>query len=96
LLAWCWVIGLLGLGRRHLNFGNRFLSYANEAVLPFYILHQGLIVVIGFFVTQLELGVAAKYFIMVTASFASIMLLYEVLVKRNPVGRFLFGMRLTK
>ena len=35
LLGWCWIIGLLGLGSRFLNFNNKFLGYANEAVLPF-------------------------------------------------------------
>jgi surface polysaccharide O-acyltransferase-like enzyme len=39
LLAWCWIIGLLGVGRRFLNYNNKCLVYANEAVLPFYILH---------------------------------------------------------
>jgi len=37
LRAWCWLIAILGFGSRFLNFNNRFLGYANEAVLPFYI-----------------------------------------------------------
>jgi hypothetical protein len=57
--VWCWILALLGLGDRYLNFNNRFLSYANEAVLPFYILHQPLIVVIGFFIVQLDIGTTA-------------------------------------
>ena len=96
LRAWCWIIALLGLGSRFLNFNNRYLGYANEAVLPFYILHQTIILIVGFFVVQLSMGIAPKYFIVVAISFVAIMAIYELLVRRINVLRFLFGMRLKK
>ncbi|MFC2040777.1 acyltransferase family protein [Chloroflexota bacterium] len=96
LRAWCWIIAILGFGSRFLNFNNRFLGYATEAVLPFYILHQTIILIIGFFVVQWSMGIAPKYFIICTTSFAAIMAIYEILVRRINVFRFLFGMRLTK
>jgi surface polysaccharide O-acyltransferase-like enzyme len=37
--SWCWLCAIIGCGRTFLNFSNRFLEYANEAVLPFYIMH---------------------------------------------------------
>ncbi len=95
LLAWCWIIGLLGLGSRFLNFKNRFLAYANEAVLPFYILHQTILLIIGFYVIQWGMGVGTKYIIITTASFIIIISLYELLVRRLNVLRFLFGMKTT-
>jgi hypothetical protein len=96
LRAWCWIIAILGFGNRFLNFNNRFLGYANEAVLPFYILHQTIILIIGFFVIQWSMGVAPKYFIIVVFSFTGIMLIYEPFVRRINVLRFLFGMRIKK
>jgi len=96
LCAWCWIIALLGLGSRYLNFNNRFLGYATEAILPFYILHQTIILIVGFFVVQWSMGIAPKYFIICTTSFVVIMALYELLVRRINVLRFLFGMRLKK
>jgi len=96
LTAWGWIIALLGLASRFLNFNNRFLGYSNEAVLPFYILHQTVIIIIGFFVVQWSMGIAPKYFIIVVASFMAIMAIYELLVRRINVLRFLFGMRLRK
>jgi len=96
LKSWCFLLAILGLGSRYLNFKNRFLDYANEAVLPFYILHQTVIIIIGFFVIQLSIGVAPKYFIVATSSFVAIMAIYELLVRRINVLRFLFGMRLRK
>jgi hypothetical protein len=35
--AWCWVLAILGYGRRHLSFRSSFLDYANEGIYPFYI-----------------------------------------------------------
>ncbi|MFC1913517.1 acyltransferase [Chloroflexota bacterium] len=93
LKSWCFLLAILGIGSRYLNLNNRFLGYANEAVLPFYILHQTVIIIIGFFVIQLSIGVAPKYFIVATSSFVVIMAIYELLIRRiNPI-RFLFGMR---
>ena len=94
LCAWCWIIAILGYGSRFLNFNNRFLGYANEAVLPFYILHQTIILIIGFFVVQWNIGIAPKYFIIVALSFIGIMAIYDLLVRRINILRFLFGMRL--
>jgi len=96
LRSWCFIIAILGLGSRYLNFNNRFLGYANEAVLPIYILHQTIILAIGFFVVQWSMGIAPKYFIISTTSFVAIMAIYELLVRRINVLRFLFGMRLKK
>lgn len=90
----CWIIAILGFGSRFLNFNNRFLGYANEAVLPFYILHQPIILIIGFFVVQWSMGIPLKYLIISTSSFAAIVAIYELLVRRINVLRFLFGMRL--
>jgi len=96
LLAWCWIIGLLGLGRRFLNFNNKFLGYANEAVLPFYILHHTIIYIIGFFIIQWSSGVGTKFFMISIASFVAIMAIYEILVRRVSILRILFGMRTKK
>jgi glucan biosynthesis protein C len=91
--SWGWIVGLLWLGGRLLNFKNRFLAHVNEMVLPFYILHQTVIVVVAYFVVQTGLAIPLKYGITAVASFAVILALYELLVSRIGVLRFLFGMR---
>jgi hypothetical protein len=92
--SWFWIIAILGLGSRYLDFNNRFLKYSNEAVLPFYILHQTVIVIISFYVGQWNFGILEKYLIIVTMSFAIILFLYEVVIRRVNILPFLFGMRL--
>ena len=60
------------------------------------ILHQTIIVLIGFFVVQWNLDIALKYLIISTTSFAAIMAIYELLVRRINIVRFLFDLRLKK
>jgi peptidoglycan/LPS O-acetylase OafA/YrhL len=92
--ALCWIIAFLGLGKRFLNFSNRFVRYSNEAVLPFYILHQFVIIMVGHYaVIQWHLSIGAKFVLIVILSFVGIMIPYEFVIRRlNPL-RVLFGMR---
>lgn len=94
--TWGWLLAILGFGSRHLDRNSRFLSYTNEAVLPFYILHQTIIITIGFFVVQWDTGVGLKYLTISITSFIGIMLVYELLVRRVNIMRFLFGMKLKR
>jgi len=96
LLAWCWIIGLLGAGSRLLNFNNKILPYANEAVLPFYILHHSVILLAGCFIVRWSSGAGTKFFSIAAVSLAVIMAVYELLVRRVKLLRFLFGMKLKK
>ena len=94
--SWAWMLAFIGIAARFLNFNNRFLGYASEAVLPFYVLHQTVIITIGFYVVQWDMAVMPKYLFIAATSFIGIMVIYELLVRRINVLRFLFGMRLGK
>ncbi len=91
--SWCCVLAILGFGRKHLNFSTPFLSYANEAVLPFYILHQTVIMGVGYLIVRWAIPDLLKWLIVVPVSFVLIMVLYEFLVRRLNVLRILFGMK---
>lgn len=93
LSAWCWILALLGFGRRHLNFHTAWLNYANEAVLPFYILHQTVLLIIGFFVVRWPIPDPLKWGVIAASSLVICMALYEFVVRRVNVLRFLFGMK---
>jgi surface polysaccharide O-acyltransferase-like enzyme len=94
--SWSWLLSFVGFSSHHLNFNNRFLKYANEAVLPFYVFHQTVIVVIGYFIKDWTWAVFPKYLLLAAASFILIMVLYEFVVKRVNVLRYLFGMKKQK
>jgi len=84
----------LGFAMQHLTRSTPFLKYSNAAVLPFYILHQTVLLVIGYFVVQLAILDLAKWMIIFLSSFPIILALYEFVIRRFNVMRVLFGMRL--
>ncbi len=94
IVSWSAVVFWLSLGARYLNFTNRFLAYSNEAVLPFYLLHQTVILIVGWFIVALEIGVMAKFLLIAVISFPLTLALYEGAVRHIGVMRFLFGMNL--
>ncbi len=93
LSTFCWLIVILGFSQQRLNFSNRFLEYASEGVLAFYILHQTVIIILGYYVVQTGHSIIVKYLFINIISFALIMAIYETLVRRFSILRALFGMR---
>jgi glucans biosynthesis protein C len=91
--SWSAVVFMLSIGARYLNFNHKVLAYGNEAVLPFYLFHQTVILAVGYFVIPWNMGILPKILIIAAISFPLILALYELLVKRYSVMRFFFGMR---
>jgi glucan biosynthesis protein C len=90
--SWGWTTFLLFIGMRYLDFSNRWLQYGQEAVLPFFLLHQPVIMVIAFHVVQWQLGIPLKLVTVVLGSFVATMAIYELVVRRFGPLRALFGM----
>lgn len=89
--GWTGIITLLGIGQSTLNIHNRLSVYLSQASFPVYILHMPVLVVTGFFVLKLPVGVAGQFGLIVLISFIATFLIYEI-VKRVPVLRFFLGM----
>jgi glucan biosynthesis protein C len=92
--CWFWLVALLSIGARFLNFTNRFLVYSNEAVLPIYILHQTVIVIATFFIIKLSLPILPALTLVTFCAFAGSIIIYDLIVKRLKWVRVLFGMRI--
>lgn len=91
--TWFWVITWVGVGRKYLNLNHPVLHYANEASYPFYLLHPPVLILIGFYVVQWNVGVMAKFWLICLASLLGTGLLYETLIRRYNLPRFLFGLK---
>jgi hypothetical protein len=91
--SWFWVIAILGFGSKYLSFSNRILQYSSEAALPYYVLHQTAIVVIGYYVIRWDMSVMGKFSIICILTMALIAVTYEAFVKRTNLTRSLFGMK---
>ena len=92
----CWIVFLVGISAKYLNFRSRALEYCNEAVLPFYILHQTFILLVGWYVVQWNTTISMKFLVISVTSFILIASTYELLIRRFNAVRFFFGMRLKR
>jgi len=91
--SWCWILSFLGFGFKHLTANKPILARLNEAILPFYILHQTVLLSVGYFVIQWSIPDSAKFFTISLSSLVIIVLTYEYLIRRWNVLRILFGMK---
>jgi surface polysaccharide O-acyltransferase-like enzyme len=91
--GWCWTAFVLSVGMRFLNFSNRLLQYSQEAIVPFYLVHQPVIIVISYFVVQWDAGLPLKMLVVLLGSFAVSIGLYQLLIRRVSVLRVAFGMK---
>jgi len=90
---WLTIVAILGYAKQFLNFPSKFLLYFGEASYPIYILHQTVVVAVGYYVVQWDADVLSKYIAITLATYAVIFIIYEGFIRRyNPI-RFLFGMR---
>ncbi len=92
-VSWFTVITIIAYGQHHLNKPHKWLSIANEGLYPFYILHQTVIIAIGYYIVQLPWGIAAKYWTISFLTLFSCVGFYLLLIRPFNVTRFLFGMK---
>jgi hypothetical protein len=90
---WCWILAFIGFSLRSLNRNNAFLKYANDAVLPFYIMHQTILLLFGYLILPRQIPDPIKWFLIAVSSFAVTLGLYEFAVRRFNILRILFGMK---
>ena len=91
--SWAYLIVILGFARRYLNRPAGFLSYGNRAVLPFYVLHQTVIVLIGYLILDWNPSLGVKFLALLLSSFATIMVIYHIGIRPFRTTQFLFGMK---
>ncbi|MEU8615219.1 acyltransferase family protein, partial [Actinoplanes sp. NPDC048791] len=98
--GWCSLVALLGLldrprpavaGPARESSSTR--TYLAEAALPFYVLHQPIVVAVAYLVVPWRAPIIAEYAVVVAVSFILTFGAYDILVRRTRITRFLFGMR---
>jgi len=67
--------------------------YGNQAVLPFYLLHEPVIVAAAWFIVRWHAPALPEYAALVIVSFATTLAVYELAVRRFRPARLLLGMK---
>ena len=96
---WGWILALIGFAGRYLNRpinkldkDGSLLHYCNNAILPWYMLHQTLIIVFAIWLKALALPVAFEAVLLIVLTCAGCWAGYE-LIKRFWLSRWLFGLK---
>jgi glucans biosynthesis protein C len=90
---WFWVLTVGGFAIRYLDFGSKFLSYANRVVYPFYILHQTIIIALAYYLIPVDASIFTKFCIILTGTVLSIVAAYELVLKRFTITKLMFGIK---
>ncbi|MFO7370320.1 MAG: acyltransferase family protein [Bacteroidales bacterium] len=86
-------LAIIGYAARYLNRDHPWRYYINEAIYPFYILHQTVILVIGYHLLKVSWSPGLKALILSVGSFACIIIIYLLLIRPFKLTRLLFGMQ---
>jgi len=89
---WWMLCAILGYARAYLNRPFRWLPWANEAVYPWYVLHQTMIIACAMVLLPMHLGPVVEPALVLIGTVAGCALLFAV-IKRSTVLRPLFGMK---
>ena len=92
LATWSWIIFIVAMGMKYLNRDSKYRQPLNEAVLPFYILHQTVLLLIGYVVVQWNWISWGKFGFIAASSLFLIAMVYMLGIKPFNFTRLLFGM----
>lgn len=90
--ALTWVFALLGYARAKITRGTPALRYANEAVYPFYIVHQTITIALIYWLMKWQAGVWPKLALVAFGTFLGSWAFFEVVRRVRPLRPF-FGLR---
>lgn len=92
-LSWFTLIAVIGFGQRYLNKPHPILPYTNEGLYPFYILHQTVIIWIGFYICQLDWSIAAKFWSISLLTLMFCVAFFFLIIRPFNMMRLLFGLK---
>lgn len=90
--SWWWVAGIVGMAIRYLQFTTPAIEYLSRAAYPVYIIHMPILSLIAFWVVRMDVSILLKYLLIVVASLAISLAVYDALIRRVRVMRLLFGL----
>lgn len=90
--TWSALLAIFGWSRTLLDRPFTWLPHAREAVFPWYILHQSLIVALAFWLSTLQPGPVWEPLLVAAGTIAGCLVLHAGLIHRSPLLRPLFGL----
>ena len=88
-----WIGAFVGYACQYLNHPSKLLEYTNQAILPWYILHQSVIIILAMFLLPLDIPAGLESIVLIIGTCTVCFVGYEV-IKRVALLRWLFGLKL--
>lgn len=96
IISWTCSVAVIGYAKKYLDFDSPLRKTVNEAIYPFYLLHQPLLVITGYLVTRSEMADWLKVATIMSSSLTAFILLYRFLIRPYPLTRIMFGMKIQR
>jgi glucans biosynthesis protein C len=90
--AWGTIVALFGIADRYWNRDHPWRATLAEAVFPFYIIHQTIILVVGYWLLQTDTGMLTRFMVLVVATALGCWLFYWIGRSIGPL-RPLIGLK---
>lgn len=88
LFGYLMVPALLGIGRRYLNFTNKFMEEMKKESFGIYVIHITVLVITGYLLSLVEIPIVVRYVCLAAIGLGGSYLLSKV-IKRIPVIRYI-------
>ena len=92
-IAWACGLSAIGYFKVYINKDHKYRKQLNVAIYPFYLLHQPVIVVVGYVVLKFQLPTLANAILITVLSLSFIIGLYWIISKINFL-RVIFGLKI--
>ena len=91
-VGWLGILSCIIIGRLFMNKENKITKYFKKSAFPIYILHQTVLVIIGFYTFKMLDNIYLQVCTIIFGSFIVTVVLYEV-ISKIPVVKKIIGVR---
>jgi surface polysaccharide O-acyltransferase-like enzyme len=92
LIYWITLLAILGYGKKYLNKNVKILIHFNKAALPVYILHQTVLVIVGYYVLKIINHGIVPYILILIITFIVTILIYKIILTIK-ILKIMFGIK---
>ena len=93
-IGWFWILAIIAYGQYYLSRSHPWLATIGDGLISFYILHQTVIVVIGYYIIQLPWSISAKFWSINLLTLVFCVTFYLLCIRPFNAMRIVFGMKL--
>jgi len=90
---WSWILMILGYGSQYLSKPNKWINYLNQGVYPYYILHQSVLIVLAYWLSDYALGGFFEPLFVIIGTILGCAIGFEI-IRRFKILRLLFGLKI--